>query len=32
MQLNKRFASIDVLKIIDTSEANPKMLAIFEKG
>ena len=32
-QINKRFASIDILKIIDTSvSANPQIVAFFEKG
>jgi predicted ABC-type ATPase len=31
-QLNKRFTSMDSLKIIDTSEPSPQVLAIFKKG
>jgi predicted ABC-type ATPase len=32
-QLNKRFAAIDILQIVDTSESiNPKVLAVFKNG
>ena len=32
-QLNKRYTTLDSLKIIDTSESiNPQVLAVFEKG
>jgi predicted ABC-type ATPase len=31
-QLNKHFAEIDELQIVDTSEINPKVLALFKNG